>query len=258
MLRSVIWDVDGTIAETERDGHRVAFNAAFEQFDLPWRWDVPTYGRLLAVAGGRERLLRDMQDRVDAPRTIAARLALATSLHATKNAIYRTLVDTGRIVWRPGVLRVMEECGAAGILLAIATTTSRSSVDALITCALGARGAERFAAIACAEDAPAKKPDPLVYRVVLDRLGFGPDEVVAIEDSPNGWRAARAAGIATVVTRSDYFRTADVDGASACCDDLDATLTWRGGSAPRTDVATLAAVLDATNAAAWPARRHGR
>ena len=258
MLRTLIWDVDGTLAETERDGHRIAFNRAFERHGLPWRWDVTTYGRLLAVAGGRERLLHDMDGRADAPVWADAREALAATLHATKNEIYRTLVDAGGIAWRPGVRRVMDEATASGVTLAIATTTSRSSVDALVTRTLGPRGLARFAAIVCAEDAPAKKPDPLAYRLALERLGIEAVEAIAIEDSPNGVSAARAAGIATLVTRSDFFRDADFDDASAVCDDLDSPTNWLGGSAPRVDLATLRRILAATNAATRPAQQPAR
>ena len=253
MLRALIWDVDGTIAETERDGHRIAFNRAFEHHGLAWRWDVTTYGWLLAVAGGRERLLFEMEGRADAPTSADARLDLATVLHATKNAFYRSLVEEGGIACRPGVRRVMDACADGSIALAIATTTSRASVDALMAHALGPQGLSRFATIVCAEDAPAKKPDPLVYRIALERLGLDAAEVVAIEDSPNGMHAARAADIATVVARSDYFREVDFSGATAMCDDLDAALTWTGGSASRADLAALREILEATNAARQPA-----
>ena len=250
MLRALIWDVDGTIAETERDGHRVAFNRAFEEHGLAWRWDVATYGRLLDVAGGRERLLHDMRSRDDAPSSETARKELAQRLHATKNAIYRTLVEDGGIAWRPGVMRVMDECTAAGVALAIATTTSRSSVDALVTHALGPRGLSRFAAIVCAEDAPAKKPDPLAYRIALERLGLDAAAAIAIEDSPNGVLAARAANITTLVTRSDYFRSACFEDATASCDNLDQRVSWSGGEASRVDVAQLRRLLDDANRAA--------
>src|SRR5262249_30992666 len=80
-LRALIWDVDGTLAETERDGHRVAFNDAFAAANLPWRWSVERYGELLAISGGYERLLHDIAQRNDAPRAAAEREALARELH---------------------------------------------------------------------------------------------------------------------------------------------------------------------------------
>ena len=243
MLRALIWDVDGTIAETERDGHRVAFNRAFEAHGLPWQWDVATYGELLRVAGGRERLLHDMAGRADAPSSDGARVDLARRLHETKNVLYAALVEAGDVAWRPGVRRLMDACVDEGIVQAIATTTSRANVDALMRPAFGNAWPQRFAAIVCAEDAPAKKPDPLVYRIVLARLGLDASETIAIEDSPNGVHAACAAGITTLVTRSDYFREADCAGAAARCDDLESALTWSGGNAPRVDPATLRDVL---------------
>jgi HAD superfamily hydrolase (TIGR01509 family) len=221
-VRALLWDVDGTIAETERDGHRVAFNLAFEASGCPWHWDVDTYGRLLSIAGGRERLLAFMAGRADAPAGAAAREALARGLHARKNLFYAARVERGHIGARPGVLRLMDECRDAGIAQAIVTTTSRSNVEALLPALLGAHWRERFAAVLCAEDAPAKKPDPQVYWRALERLGLAPAQAFAIEDSPNGLAAARAAGVACGITRGAYFRDAVFDGAAWVRDDLDA------------------------------------
>lgn len=245
-LRALIWDVDGTIAETERDGHRVAFNRAFAAHDLRWHWDVPTYDRLLKVTGGRERLLHAMEARADAPSSHDARVDLARRLHATKNAIYASLVASGGIEWRPGVRRLMETCEAAGVIQAIATTTSRSNVDALMAATLGPGWTSRFGAIVCAEDAPSKKPDPQAYRIALDRLSIEAPDAVAVEDSPNGLAAALALGIAVVVTRSDSFREAAFAGAAAICDDLDSPVTWVGGPTPRVDLALLQALVGPT------------
>lgn len=251
MLRALIWDVDGTLAETERDGHRVAFNEAFEAQGLPWRWDVATYGELLRVAGGRERLLHDMAGRADAPPSLAERNDLADRLHRLKNSSYARLVAAGGIGLRPGVQRLIEACALAGMRQAIATTTSRGNVDALLDATLGRGWEDRFDAIVCAEDAPAKKPDPLVYRIALERLGVEACEVVAIEDSPNGLCAACAAGIATVVTQSEYFRDRAFAGVLdlplAICDDLDSLIIVSDGviasTAQRIDIAALDRML---------------
>jgi HAD superfamily hydrolase (TIGR01509 family) len=222
LLQALIWDVDGTVAETERDGHRVAFNLAFEALGLPWSWDVPTYGALLEVTGGRERLLHDMQSRADAPRAPAEREALARDLHRRKNAYYAEIIAQGRIAARPGVRRLMDECRDAGVALAIATTTSTSNVEALFSSLFGAAWRTRFAAVVCAEDAPAKKPDPQAYLLALARLGIPAADAFALEDSPNGLRAALAAGIECGITRSTYFNAARFDGAAWVRDDLDA------------------------------------
>ena len=221
MLRALIWDVDGTVAETERDGHRVAFNQAFAAAGLAWHWDVPRYGALLHVTGGRERLLSFMDGREDAPRTPEARDTLARQLHRHKNAFYAERVAQGHIAARPGVRRLMAQCERAGVAMAIATTTSTRNVDALFTSLFGNGWRARFAAVVCAEDAPLKKPDPLAYRLVLQRLCVAPDDAFAIEDSPNGLRAATAAGIRCGITRGAYFANADFDGAAWVREDLD-------------------------------------
>ena len=235
MLRALIWDVDGTVAETERDGHRVAFNRAFAEAGLPWRWDVAEYAKLLEVTGGRERILAYLQHRADAPADAPEREDLVRRLHTRKNAVYAQLVAQGCIAARPGVLRLMDECRAEGLALAIATTTSRANVEALFARLLGGDWRARFAAVVCAEDAPDKKPHPQAYRLALQRLGVVADEAFALEDSPNGLKAVRAAGIACGVTRSAYFADAHFDGATWVRDDLDAP--------PRVTLATLRAAL---------------
>jgi HAD superfamily hydrolase (TIGR01509 family) len=220
-LRALLWDVDGTIAETEADGHRVAFNRAFEAHRLPWRWDLPTYGRLLDVTGGRERLLAFMRGRDDVPATPAAREALARALHATKNQAYADLIAQGGIAARPGVRRLMSACQAEGVAMSVVTTTSTVNVEALFTSLFGKAWRQRFAAVVCAEDAPVKKPDPQAYLLALQRLGVAPHEAFAIEDSPNGLAAARAAGIPCGIARSAYFADARFDGAIWVRDSLD-------------------------------------
>ncbi|MBA4176478.1 MAG: haloacid dehalogenase [Leptothrix sp. (in: Bacteria)] len=222
MLRALIWDVDGTVAETERDGHRIAFNQAFEQLGLTWRWDVVHYGELLKVTGGRERLLLDMLTRADAPAEAWQRDQLAGDLHRRKNLAYARLIDEGGIAARPGVLRLVDECRAAGVALAVATTTSRSNVEALFASLWGPGWQGIFTTVVCAEDAPVKKPHPQAYLLALQRLGVAAGEALALEDSPNGLVAARAAGLACGVTKSVYFAHASFDGAAWVRDDLDA------------------------------------
>ena len=221
MLRALIWDVDGTVAETEAQGHRLAFNSAFEAWGLPWRWSVAQYGEWLHVSGGRERLLAYMDSVADAPRSATEREALARRLHRLKNELYADLVARGGIPARPGVHRLMHECRQAGVALAVATTTSRVNVEALFRSLFGADWRAGFAAVVCAEDAPVKKPDPQAYLLALQHLGLRADEALALEDSPNGLQAALAAGVRTVITRSAYFGDADFSGAALACDDLD-------------------------------------
>ncbi len=214
-LKALLWDVDGTIAETERDGHRVAFNLAFEACGVPWRWDEAHYGRLLRITGGRERLLHDMRGRTDAPVLAAERDRLAAEVHARKNALYAKLVAERGIALRPGVAELMDECLQRGVRLGIVTTTSRVNVEALLSTHFGARWHERFAVVVCGEDVARKKPDPEVYRRALEALTIGPLEAVAVEDSPGGVAAARAADVPVIVTRSAYFPNDTVEGAIA-------------------------------------------
>ena len=226
-LQALLWDVDGTLAETERDGHRVAFNEAFAECGLPWTWDPARYGQLLQVTGGRERLLHDMASRPDAPASAGEREALALRLHAAKNAAYSRLVRTGRIPLREGVARLMRECRDRGLRMGIATTTSRGNVDALLRQHLGARWQDGFSTVVCGEDVARKKPDPAVYRVALQQLGIPAGNALAIEDSPAGVEAARAAGIPAIVTRSVYFADAPAPAAIAIGPGLHDASRWQ-------------------------------
>ncbi|MDH4288659.1 MAG: HAD-IA family hydrolase [Aquincola sp.] len=225
-LRALLWDVDGTLAETERDGHRVAFNLAFEACNLPWRWSVEDYGALLAVTGGRERLLHDMARRSDAPPP-HEREVLARRLHSIKNARYAEQVAEAGIALREGVAELIEEASAHGVRLAIVTTTSRANVDALLRRHLGAQWQQRFAACVCGEDVQRKKPDPQAYHLALQALGLAPLQACALEDSPGGVAAARAADVPVVVVRSSYFADAAIDGAVAIGPSLGSRQGWR-------------------------------
>ncbi|MDP4302552.1 HAD-IA family hydrolase [Leptothrix discophora] len=224
-LRALLWDVDGTLAETERDGHLVAFNLAFAALGLPWRWDEARYAGLLRVTGGRERLLRDMADRADAPADPAGREALARELHRIKNLRYAEQVDAGLVQPRPGVLRLIAEARAAGARQAIVTTTSRANVDALLARMLGPDWRDTFTACVCGEDVERKKPDPQAHRLALAQLGLGADprhEALALEDSEVGLQAADAAGLAVLLTPSVFFPATPDSRARAwaCCADL--------------------------------------
>jgi HAD superfamily hydrolase (TIGR01509 family) len=225
-LQAILWDVDGTLAETERHGHRVAFNQAFAACGLPWHWDEARYGELLQVAGGRERLLHDMDSRSDAPASLAERTALAVRLHKLKNDCYARLAEQGGIPLRPGVLELMRECRAAGITMAIATTSSRANVGALLHGHLGVDWPGWFGSVVCGEDVGCKKPDPEVYLLALEQLQCAPRNALAIEDSPLGAAAARAAGVAVIITRSSYFEAGHIEGALATGPGLDERAGW--------------------------------
>jgi HAD superfamily hydrolase (TIGR01509 family) len=250
-LRALLWDVDGTLAETERDGHRVAFNEAFESLGLPWRWDAARYGELLRVSGGRERLLHDMDRRSDAPALAGEREQLARALHAKKNVLYAELVEAGGIPLREGVLELMRECRDAGVRMAITTTTSRSNLEALLRRHLGSRWAGWFGAAVCGEDVQRKKPDPEVFVSALRQLGVGALEAVAIEDSPGGVAAARAADCAVVATRSFYFASAPIEGAIAVGPGLHTRTGWR----PRLEPSAAPGPVRLSDIADWFAQR---
>jgi len=225
-LKVLLWDVDGTLAETERDGHRVAFNLAFDACGLPWRWDEEPYGELLRITGGRERLMFDMNRRADAP-AFAERDAIARRIHAKKNDFYAELVRSGAIALRAGVLPLLQQCRERDVRMGVCTTTSRSNLDALMRVHLGSRWLECFAITVCGEDVQRKKPDPEVYLQALHALDVGPLEAVAIEDAPGGLAAARAADIPVVVTRSAYFAHAPIEGAVAVGPGLHDRSGWR-------------------------------
>ena len=215
MIESILWDVDGTMAETERDGHLRAFNQAFEALSLPWRWSEQRYGELLVIAGGRERLLHDLEHQSRAPGRARQRRALADRVHRLKNELYARIVAGGELPLREGVRELLDDCENARVRLGIVTTTSRSNVEVLLRTHLGENWESKFAVTVCAREAPRKKPHPQAYLVALDALRLKPHQAVALEDSQAGVAAAQAAGVPVIVTRSHYFMAVESPGALA-------------------------------------------
>jgi HAD superfamily hydrolase (TIGR01509 family) len=219
-LKAIIFDVDGTLAETERDAHLPAFNESFAAHGLDWHWSEALYGELLSVTGGKERMsyyLRQYRPQQALPPDIDDMIA---RLHADKTRRYTDLVAAGRTPLRPGVQRLLEEARAAGIRLAIATTTSISNVEALLKYSLHADALSWFEVLGAGDIVPAKKPAPDIYTYVLQQLQLPPEACLAIEDSANGVRSACAAGLKVVVTVSEYTRHDDFSGATLVVDNL--------------------------------------
>lgn len=220
MIKALLFDVDGTLADTERDGHRPAFNAAFQEFGLDWNWDVALYGQLLAVTGGKERMKYYVEHfRPDYVKP-ADFDALVAALHKAKTAHYTRMLARGGIPLRPGVKRLLQEARDKGLILGVATTTTPENVTELLRHSLAPDGPEWFQVIAAGDIVPAKKPAPDIYLWAMRQLGLKPDECLAFEDSENGIRASLGANLRTVVTVNDYTREHDFTGAVAVLSDL--------------------------------------
>lgn len=241
-------DVDGTLVDSERDGHRVAFNRAFEEADLPDRWDVELYGDLLKVPGGKRRLKSYFGQR-EMPEDESEELA--GRLHARKTEIFTDMARQGEIDARPGVGELLDELEEAGVRLGVATTGSRTWVDPLLDRLFGL---ERFAAVVGGDEVPEPKPDPSVYRLALERMGLDASSAPAIEDSAIGLQAAQAAGLRCVVVVNDYTREQDFAGAQLVLDGFGDPRApavvladpYRLDPPRRLDVETLRRVVDAS------------
>jgi HAD superfamily hydrolase (TIGR01509 family) len=218
-LKAVIFDVDGTLADTE-EAHRQAFNATFKEFGLPWYWDVELYVELLAVAGGKERLAHYCRCVDPARMQDPAASGFIARLHERKTRVFERRVDIGEVQARPGVVRLIRELLAADVRLAIATTTTRANVDVLLATTLADLPPDCFEIIGAGEQATAKKPAPDIYRWVLGQLGLPGADCLAIEDSKNGVRAALGADIPVLVTENSWTRHDDFTGAVTVLSDL--------------------------------------
>ncbi len=214
MLQALIFDVDGTLADTEA-AHRAAFNQAFDQEGLDWHWDEALYTQLLDVSGGKERLMHYWTQRHPEVRDVdgAGVRDTIARLHELKTAAYEAMVNDGAVSLRPGVLHLIDAAGQAGLQLAIATTTSPVNIAALLRGAIGTDWRQFFGVVEDASTAAVKKPHPQVYLQTLQRLQLPAGQCLAFEDSSNGLRAATGAGLATVITPTQF--TADHDFSAA-------------------------------------------
>jgi HAD superfamily hydrolase (TIGR01509 family) len=202
-LRALIFDVDGTLADTE-EFHRRAFNATFAAFCLDWWWNRETYRDLLRVAGGRQRMQAFASEQTDGLALRDDFDVLLREMHAHKTRHYDGLLREQPLALRPGISRLFDEARSHDVRLAITTTTTAANLEALLTPSLGHVWRERFAAIVCGGDVARLKPAPDAYLETLRRLRIDADEALAFEDSANGIRSAQAAGLTVIVTPTWY------------------------------------------------------
>jgi HAD superfamily hydrolase (TIGR01509 family) len=205
MIEALIFDCDGVLVDTERDGHRVGFNRTFAEFGIDAEWSVELYARLLKVAGGKERM-RAYFDEYGWPESVQsddARDALIKQLHARKTALTSHLVDEGVLPLRPGIARIVDEAIAAGVRLGVCTTSNPKFIDAVLDL-LGPERKAKFEFVLAGDCVSRKKPDPAIYQLAQQTLGVPPTRCVVIEDSRNGLLAAKGAGFPCLVTTSTY------------------------------------------------------
>ena len=218
-LEALIFDVDGTLANTERDGHLVAFNQVFKEFDLDWQWSNELYHQLLDVTGGQLRIKHYVN--THRPDFVHEDLdALALALHKRKTQIYVELMDQGRVPLRPGVERLLHEAREQGLRLAIATTTTPANVDALIKNTLGEEALDWFEVIGAGDVVPKLKPAGDIYHYVLQQMNLEPQNAMAFEDSYNGIVAATDANLKTLITVNEYTNAHKFEGAMVVLDNL--------------------------------------
>lgn len=219
-LEALIFDVDGTLADTERDGHRVAFNAAFDEFDIGWHWDIDTYGKLLAVTGGKERMKHYAETFLNKQNLPDNLEQIIPELHTAKTRHYTELLATGAIPLRTGVERLLNEARKKGLRLAIATTTTPENVTVLLEHTLGKDSISWFEVIAAGDVVPAKKPSGDIYNYTLQAMDLKPEQCLAFEDSRNGILSAHDAELTTLITVNGYTHDDDFSGAALVLDNL--------------------------------------
>jgi len=217
--KAIIFDVDGTLADTE-DGHRESFNKAFAESGLDWNWDVALYDKLLKVTGGKERIKYFVESFLTGFTKPEDFEEFVKHLHKVKTAYYTAMLREGHIPLRPGIRQLIGDARQRGIRLAIATTTSPENVATLLQQGFGADSKRIFEVIGCGDIVPHKKPAPDIYFWVLKKMGLPAADCIALEDSENGLRASLAAGIRTFIIPNHYTRNQNFTGAAAVLDDL--------------------------------------
>lgn len=221
-LEAILFDCDGVLADTERDGHRPAFNQAFRNNNINEEWDVERYGKLLEIGGGKERMTAHWNEVgwPDAiPQSDEERKNKVKELHLEKTDIFMTLIDEGSIPLRPGVLRIVDDAIANGVRLACCSTSNEKAVSNLIRTLMGDERSSKFQVFA-GDMVKAKKPAPDVYNMAVESMGLDKSRCVIVEDTHIGVGAAVAAGISCIVTVSSYSKGEDFTGAQLVVDEL--------------------------------------
>jgi len=207
-LQALIFDCDGVLVDTERDGHRVAFNQAFAEIGLDAEWDVSLYGDLLEIAGGKERM-RHYFDANGWPDDIADRDEFIKEMHKLKTDCFMSIIESGQLPLRPGVARLVDEAIEDNVTLAVCSTSNERAVTNVVERLLGPQRRARFAAILAGDVVSKKKPDPEIYNLATKQLNLDPARCIVVEDSRNGFLAAQAAGMHCVVTTNGYTEHED-------------------------------------------------
>jgi HAD superfamily hydrolase (TIGR01509 family) len=219
-MKALIFDCDGVLVDTERDGHRVAFNRAFARMGFKTEWDVSLYGDLLKVSGGKERM-KYYFNQTGWPEGVSDKDALIANLHKLKTDIFMQIIESGELALRPGVARLVDETIADGnITLAICSTSNERSVNLIAEKLLGPSRKANFKAILAGDVVSRKKPDPEIYNLASERLDLEPDECVVVEDSRNGLLAAKAADMHCVITTNGYTEKEDFSEADLVVSEL--------------------------------------
>ena len=213
-MKALIFDCDGVLVDTERDGHREAFNRAYDAKGLDAHWGVEFYGKLLKVAGGKERM-RHYFETAGYPDGVTDKDGFLAEMHKLKTGLFMEIIETGRLPLRPGVARLIDEAIAESMTMAICTTSNERAVNMVADALLGPARKAKFSQILAGDVVSRKKPDPEIYTLAAERLGLAPSECVVIEDSRNGLLAAKAAGMHCVVTTSSYTTDEDFSEADA-------------------------------------------
>jgi HAD superfamily hydrolase (TIGR01509 family) len=239
-LKALIFDCDGVLAETERDGHRIAFNRAFAMKGYDFEWDAALYKELVRIGGGKERM-KHFFDRTSWPAGTSDKDGLIKELHKLKTDYYTQIIESGELPLRPGVARLVDEAIAAGVKLAVCSTSNERAVHTVVERLLGPERKAKFDVILAGDVVSKKKPDPEIYKLVLERLHLRPTECVVVEDNRNGLLAAKGAGMRCVVTTNGYTEDEDFQEADLVVSEL--------GDPPKiqVDLATIRSIVDTSS-----------